>query len=65
MVGDTSTQPVYAYLALSGVLLGVWLVLYLATRAVRREMVEVSLGTMLLGLTEPLFVPEYWNPPTL
>ena len=65
MVGDTSAQPVYAYLALSGVLLGVWLVLYLATRAVRREMVEVSLGTMLLGLTEPLFVPEYWNPPTL
>lgn len=28
-------------------------------------MVPVSLGTMLLGLTEPLFVPEYWNPPTL
>lgn len=25
----------------------------------------VSLWTSLLGLTEPLFVPEYWNPPSL
>src|SRR3970282_1263685 len=24
-----------------------------------------SLVTMLFGLTEPLFVPEYWNPPSL
>lgn len=28
-------------------------------------MAAVSLGTMPLGLTEPLFVPAYWNPPTL
>lgn len=28
-------------------------------------MVQVSLWTMLFGLTEPLFVPDYWNPPTL
>ena len=26
---------------------------------------RISLGTMPLGLTEPLFVPAYWNPPTL
>lgn len=26
---------------------------------------RVSLATMPFGLTEPLFVPEYWNPPTL
>lgn len=26
---------------------------------------QVSLATMPFGLTEPLFVPEYWNPPTL
>jgi len=32
---------------------------------IRREIVRVSLGTMFLGLTEPLFVPKYWNPPTL
>lgn len=28
-------------------------------------MLIVSLGTTLFGLTEPLFVPEYWNPPSL
>lgn len=27
--------------------------------------VLVSVGTMPLALTEPLFVPRYWNPPTL
>lgn len=65
MLAETSAQPAYAYLALSAALFGVWLVLYLAWGTVRREMVRVSLGTMPLGLTEPLFVPEYWNPPTL
>ncbi len=65
MLASTSAQPAYAYLALSAALFGVWLVLYLARHAVRREMLWVSLGTMLLGLTEPLFVPEYWDPPTL
>lgn len=28
-------------------------------------MVWASLFTMPFGLTEPLFVPEYWNPPSL
>lgn len=28
-------------------------------------MLWISFSTMLLGLTEPLFVPEYWNPPSL
>lgn len=28
-------------------------------------MVVVSLWTSLFGLTEPLFVPEYWSPPSL
>lgn len=28
-------------------------------------MMVVSLWTSLLGLTEPLFVPEYWAPPSL
>lgn len=28
-------------------------------------MLLVSLGTMLFGLTEPLFVPDYWTPPSL
>jgi len=59
------TEPVYAYLVLSAALFGVWLILYALRPDIRREMVWVSLGTMLLGLTEPLFVPAYWNPPTL
>lgn len=28
-------------------------------------MLKISLLTSLLGFTEPLFVPEYWNPPTV
>lgn len=28
-------------------------------------MLSVSLWTSLLGFTEPLFVPEYWSPPSL
>lgn len=59
------TTSVYAYLVLSLALFAVWLMLYALRPSIRREMVLVSLGTMFLGLTEPLFVPEYWNPPTL
>jgi hypothetical protein len=42
-----------------------WTLLYIVQPAMRRQMLEVSAATSLLGLTEPLFVPEYWNPPTL
>ena len=28
-------------------------------------MLSVSVATMLFGFTEPLFVPEYWSPPSL
>lgn len=56
----------YAYLIGSLGLLAVWFLIYLSSRAQsRKEMLVVSFGTMLLGLTEPIFVPEYWNPPTL
>ena len=55
----------YAYLVLSLALFGAWIVLAAVRSDIRREMVRVSVGTMVLGLTEPLFVPEYWNPPTL
>lgn len=43
----------------------VWLAVFLLKPASRREMLRVSLWTMPFGLTEPLFVPEYWNPPSL
>lgn len=55
----------YAYLLLSTSLFVVWLILYGMRPDLRRRMLRVSLGTMPLGLTEPLFVPTYWNPPTL
>jgi hypothetical protein len=58
-------EPAWAYLALSGSLALVWLILYAARRDLRSQILRVSLGTMPLGLTEPLFVPAYWNPPTL
>lgn len=55
----------YVWLLWSSAFLAVWVALYLALPAARREMVRVSAATSLLGLTEPLFVPEYWNPPSL
>ena len=42
-----------------------WAVLFLAFPQRRRTMWVVSLATAPFGLSEPLFVPEYWNPPTL
>lgn len=57
----------YAWLILSLMLLFVWLVIFSFLKSVesRKEMLIVSSWTSLLGLTEPLFVPEYWNPPSL
>ena len=42
-----------------------WLVLYLCWPELRRPMLRVSALTSLLGLSEPIFVPEYWDPPSL
>ena len=55
----------YAWLTWSIIILIVWVIIYLTNRRLRKQMLRVSLWTMLFGLTEPLFVPEYWNPPTL
>ncbi|MBU2559651.1 hypothetical protein KKA03_02020 [archaeon] len=46
-------------------LFAIWLIIYLARPKARKEMFWVSLFTMPFGLTEPLFVPEYWSPPSL
>ncbi|MEK6840647.1 MAG: lycopene cyclase domain-containing protein [Nanoarchaeota archaeon] len=53
------------WLTFSLILFGIWLVLFLFRKGLRKEMFFVSLFTMPFGLTEPLFVPEYWNPPSL
>src|SRR5580700_10993231 len=57
----------YAWFAWSVLLLLVWARVYRSLRSSqsRREMMVVSLWTSLLGLSELLFVPAYWNPPSL
>jgi len=57
----------YVWILWSLLLLGVWMILYMYIQNTsnKRKMITVSLGTALLGLTEPIFVPEYWNPPSL
>jgi hypothetical protein len=42
-----------------------WAVLYIAVPEQRRVMWWSSTLTSLFGLTESIFVPEYWNPPSL
>jgi len=46
-------------------LLLIWLIFFIIKKEIRKEMLLGSLLTMPFSLTEPLFVPEYWNPPTL
>ncbi len=53
------------WLILSLGLFGIWFILFITRPTLRRELIWVSILTMPLGLTEPLFVPEYWNPPSL
>lgn len=55
----------YIWLLWSSAFLVPWLVLYLQFPRYRNVMLKSSLYTSLFGLTEPLFVPEYWNPPSL
>lgn len=43
----------------------IWLIIYKIYPKARRRMLWASLLTAPFGLTEPLFVPEYWNPPSL
>ncbi len=56
----------YVWLLWSSAFLLPWLGLYVAAKSSRRrKILQVSLATSPLGLSEPLFVPEYWNPPSL
>ncbi len=61
------TSTYYAWFFWSLLLLVIWAVtyLFLKTGESKREMLIVSAWTSLLGLTEPIFVPDYWNPPSL
>jgi len=55
----------YVWLAWASLFLLPWLLLYAAFPAHRRAMWWASVFTTPFGLTEPLFVPEYWSPPSL
>ncbi len=55
----------YVWLIWSLIILILWAIIYLSEKEVRKIMLKMSLITMPFGLTEPLFVPEYWFPPSL
>lgn len=55
----------YVWLLWSSAFLVPWALLYFLWPALRGHMLRVSAATSLLGVTEPIFVPEYWNPPSL
>ena len=55
----------YVWLVWANTFLLPWTIIFLIFRRFRERMLRASLYTMPFGLTEPLFVPEYWNPPTL
>jgi len=55
----------YVWFVWSTAFLLPWTALYFFFEAHRRAMLWTSLFTMPFGLSEPLFVPEYWSPPSL
>lgn len=55
----------YVWLLWSAAFLVPWGLLFLAFAQHRKVMLWASLFTMPFGLTEPLFVPSYWMPPSV
>lgn len=55
----------YVWLVWSSAFLVPWAGAYLAFPVHRTKMIWASLFTAPFGLTEPLFVPTYWDPPSL
>ncbi|MBD98781.1 MAG: hypothetical protein CMO34_02975 [Verrucomicrobia bacterium] len=55
----------YVWFNWSIIILVVWYVIYRFKPTYRKVMLKMSLITAPFGLTEPLFVPEYWFPPSL
>lgn len=61
------TEPTFQYtwLLWATAFLLPWAALFAARPALRRRMLWASVLTAPFGLTQPLFVPAYWNPPSL
>ncbi|MER2511126.1 MAG: lycopene cyclase domain-containing protein [Nitrosomonas ureae] len=55
----------YVWLTWSVLFLVPWGIVFALFPYFRSKMWKASIFTAPFGLTEPLFVPEYWNPPTL
>lgn len=55
----------YIWLIWSAAFLVPWVAVFAARPALRTRMLWASALTAPFGLTEPLFVPAYWNPPSL
>ncbi|MAO66088.1 MAG: hypothetical protein CL666_13925 [Balneola sp.] len=55
----------YVWLIWSLLILLLWGIIFVYKKPIRAEMLKVSLRTMPMGLSEPLFVPEYWTPPSM
>ncbi|WP_196795096.1 lycopene cyclase domain-containing protein [Mariprofundus ferrooxydans] len=65
MMGWHLASDHYVWLLWSSAFLVPWAIVYLLFPRHRRAMLWASLFTMPFGLSEPLFVPEYWHPPSL
>lgn len=59
------TSDQFVWLAWASAFLIPWAALYAFFPRHRRVMLRASLVTSVFGLTEPLFVPEYWMPPSV
>ena len=55
----------YIWLIWSSSFLVPWAVAYIVFPIHRRAMLWASIYTTPFGLSEPIFVPEYWSPPSL
>ena len=55
----------YVWLTWAIAFLIVWGIIYYLIPRQRKAMLWSSLFTMPFSLTEPIFVPEYWSPPSL
>ena len=55
----------YVWFAWSSGFLLPWLALYVTNPRLRPVIWRVSFATAVFGLTEPIWVPEYWDPPSL
>jgi len=55
----------YVWLLWSSGFLLAWILLFTISKQHRTEMWWASVFMTPFGLTEPIFVPEYWNPPSL